>query len=820
MLAEGEIMTAESTASTTLTLPVLPLDDEVVLPGMVVPLDLSDAEVRAAVEAAQSAVTSEASGGKPRVLLVPRIDGAYAAIGTLGRIEQVGRLSDGDPGALIRGLGRVRIGSGTTGPGAALWVEGTPVEETVPDPLPGSVGELVTAYKALATSWLRKRGAWQVVDRVTGIDDVPTLADNAGYLPFLTGEQKRQLLETTDPVARLKYATDVLRSHLAEQDVAESLAKEVQEGVDKQQREFLLRRQLEAVRKELAQLNGDPEDEGDDYRARVEAADLPAEVRKAALKEVEKLERASDQSPEGSWIRTWLDTVLELPWNERTEDAYDIAGAKRVLDADHAGLEDVKERITEYLAVRKRRAERGPGPESAGASGRRAGGAVLALVGPPGVGKTSLGESVARAMGRTFVRVALGGIRDEAEIRGHRRTYVGALPGRIVRAIKEAGSMNPVVLLDEIDKVGSDYRGDPSAALLEVLDPAQNHTFRDHYLEVELDLSDVVFLATANVLEAIPAPLLDRMELVRLDGYTEDEKVVIARDHLLPRQLERAGLAPGEVAVTDDALRKLAGEYTREAGVRDLERSVARLLRKVAAQHELGERELPFTVAPDGLRPLIGRPHHVPESAQDPAERRTAVPGVVTGLAVTGAGGDVLYVEASLADAETGASGLTLTGQLGDVMKESAHIALSFLRSHGAELELPVGDLKERGVHLHVPAGAVPKDGPSAGITMTTALASLLSGRPVRPDVAMTGEVSLTGRVLPIGGVKQKLLAAHRAGLTTVILPQRNAPDLDDVPAEVLEALDVHPVADVRQVLELALTPAANGARPVVPVAA
>ncbi|MCZ0971795.1 endopeptidase La [Streptomyces albulus] len=813
-------MTAESTASTTLTLPVLPLDDEVVLPGMVVPLDLSDAEVRAAVEAAQSAATSGASGGKPRVLLVPRIDGAYAAIGTLGRIEQVGRLSDGDPGALIRGLGRVRIGSGTTGPGAALWVEGTPVEETVPDPLPGSVGELVTAYKALATSWLRKRGAWQVVDRVTGIDDVPTLADNPGYLPFLTSEQKLRLLETTDPVDRLKYAADVLRSHLAEQDVAESIAKDVQEGVDKQQREFLLRRQLEAVRKELAQLNGDPEDEGDDYRARVEAADLPAEVRKAALKEVEKLERASDQSPEGSWIRTWLDTVLELPWNERTEDAYDIAGAKRVLDADHAGLEDVKERITEYLAVRKRRAERGPGPESAGGSGRRAGGAVLALVGPPGVGKTSLGESVARAMGRTFVRVALGGIRDEAEIRGHRRTYVGALPGRIVRAIKEAGSMNPVVLLDEIDKVGSDYRGDPSAALLEVLDPAQNHTFRDHYLEVELDLSDVVFLATANVLEAIPAPLLDRMELVRLDGYTEDEKVVIARDHLVPRQLERAGLAPGEVAVTDDALRRLAGEYTREAGVRDLERSVARLLRKVAAQHELGERELPFTVVPDALRPLIGRPHHIPESAQDPAERRTAVPGVVTGLAVTGAGGDVLYVEASLADPETGASGLTLTGQLGDVMKESAHIALSFLRSHGAELELPVGDLKERGVHLHVPAGAVPKDGPSAGITMTTALASLLSGRPVRPDVAMTGEVSLTGRVLPIGGVKQKLLAAHRAGLTTVILPKRNEPDLDDVPAEVLEALDVHPVADVRQVLELALTPAANGERPVVPVAA
>ncbi|MFE7115180.1 endopeptidase La, partial [Streptomyces sp. NPDC057654] len=795
-----------ASTSTPLTLPVLPLDDEVVLPGMVVPLDLSDNDVRAAVEAAQAAARSGgSSGGKPKVLLVPRVDGTYAAVGTLGTVEQVGRLSDGDPGALIRGVHRVRIGAGTTGPGAALWVEGVQIEESSPDaPVPGAVAELMKEYKALATSWLRKRGAWQVVDRVQQIDDVSQLADNSGYSPFLTIQQRVELLETADPVARLRLAVSWLSDHLAEQDVAESIAKDVQEGVDKQQREFLLRRQLEAVRKELSELNGDPEDEGDDYRARVEAADLPDDVRKAALKEVDKLERSSDQSPEGSWIRTWLDTVLELPWNERTEDAYDIAGAKGVLDADHAGLEDVKERITEYLAVRKRRADRG-----LGLVGGRRGGAVLALVGPPGVGKTSLGESVAHAMGRKFVRVALGGVRDEAEIRGHRRTYVGALPGRIVRAVKEAGSMNPVILLDEIDKVGSDFRGDPAAALLEVLDPAQNHTFRDHYLEVELDLSDVVFLATANVLEAIPEALLDRMELVRLDGYTEDEKVTIARDHLLKRQLERAGLGDDEVVLEDEALRKLAGEYTREAGVRNLERSVARLLRKVAAQHELGERELPFTVGADDLRGLIGRPHHTPESAQDPAERRTAVPGVVTGLAVTGAGGDVLYVEASLADAESGAAGLTLTGQLGDVMKESAQIALSFLRSHGAELELPVGDLKERGVHLHVPAGAVPKDGPSAGVTMTTALASLLSGRQVRPDVAMTGEVSLTGRVLPIGGVKQKLLAAHRAGITTVVIPKRNEPDLDDVPAEILDRLDVHPVSDVRQVLELALQPAA-----------
>ncbi|MEV8589400.1 endopeptidase La [Streptomyces sp. NPDC051180] len=796
-------MASESMASVPLTLPVLPLDDEVVLPGMVVPLDLSDTEVRAAVEAAQAAARPGA--GKPRVLLVPRVDGTYAGTGVLGIVEQVGRLSDGDPGALIRGIGRVRIGAGTTGPGAALWVEGGTVEEILPDPLPGSVTELVKEYKALATSWLKKRGAWQVVDRVQQIDGVGALADNSGYSPFLTVEQKVALLETADPVARLRLAAAQLREHLAEQDVAETIAKDVQEGVDKQQREFLLRRQLDAVRKELRDLNGEAEgDESDDYRARVEAADLPEKVREAALKEVEKLERSSDQSPEGSWIRTWLDTVLELPWNERTEDRYDIRGARAVLDAEHAGLDDVKERITEYLAVRKRRSDRG-----LGVVGGRRGGAVLALVGPPGVGKTSLGESVAHAMGREFVRVALGGVRDEAEIRGHRRTYVGALPGRIVRAIKEAGTLNPVVLLDEIDKVGSDFRGDPAAALLEVLDPAQNHTFRDHYLEVELDLSDVVFLATANVLEAIPEALLDRMELVRLDGYTEDEKVVIARDHLLPRQLERAGLESGEVVLEDASLRKLAGEYTREAGVRTLERSIARLLRKIAAQHELGDRELPFTVGPEDLRELIGRPHHVPESAQDPAERRTAVPGVATGLAVTGAGGDVLFVEASLADPETGAAGLTLTGQLGDVMKESAQIALSFLRSHGAELELPVTGLKDRGVHIHFPAGAVPKDGPSAGVTMTTALASLLSGRLVRTDVAMTGEVSLTGRVLPIGGVKQKLLAAHRAGITTVVIPKRNEADLDDVPAEILEKLEVHPVTDVRQVLEIALAPAA-----------
>ncbi|WP_406299145.1 endopeptidase La [Embleya sp. NBC_00888] len=791
----------------TLTLPVLPLDDVVVLPGMVVPLELDDAETRAAVDAARAAAGRSAGPGirsesKARVLLVPRDDGQYPAVGTLGVIEQVGRLPGGESVVVVRGESRVRIGTGTTGPGAALWVEATRVADVEADE---HTHELAREYKALVTTVLGKRGAWQVVDHVQALEDPSDLADNSGYAPYLTLQQKIEVLQTVDVQERLTKVVGWTRDHLAELDVAETIRKDVQEGMDKQQREFLLKQQLAAVRKELNELNGTPDSEEEDYRARVEAANLPEKVLAAALKEVDKLEHASDASPEGGWIRTWLDTVLEMPWNERSEDAYDIAEARAILDADHSGLVDVKERIVEYLAVRKRREERG-----LGVVGGRRSGAVLALVGPPGVGKTSLGESVARAMGRSFVRVALGGVRDEAEVRGHRRTYVGALPGRIVRAIKEAGSMNPVVLLDEIDKVGSDYRGDPTAALLEVLDPAQNHTFRDHYLEVELDLSDVVFLATANVLETIPEPLLDRMELVRLDGYTEDEKVVIARDHLIKRQLDKAGLDDTEVSFTEDALRLLAGEYTREAGVRTLERSIARVLRKVAARQALDADAHPLPIAVDAgdLRDYLGRPRHTPESLLSKAEQRTAVPGVATGLAVTGAGGDVLYIEASLADAETGGTGLTLTGQLGDVMKESAQIALSYLRSRGAELEVPVGDLKDRGVHIHVPAGAVPKDGPSAGVTMTTALVSLLTGRPVRSDVAMTGEVSLTGRVLPIGGVKQKLLAAERAGVTTVLIPKRNEADLDDVPEEILSRLTVHAVADVREVLELALEPA------------
>jgi ATP-dependent Lon protease len=784
--------------SDALSLPVLPLDDTVVLPTMVVPVDTSGTEARAAIEAAQiSAGADGAAKATPQVLLVLRVDGKYSSVGTLGAVEQIGRLPSGEPAAAIRGLSRVRIGSGTVGPGAALWVEGT-VE--VEPPASARAHELAREYRGLAATILQKRGAWQVVDVLQRITDPSALADSAGYATYLTLEQRKELLETIDPEARLDRLTGWARDQIAELDVAETIQNDVREGMEKQQREFLLRQQLAAIRKELSELSGEPGSEEEDYRARIEAADLPAKVTEAALKEAGKLERSSDASPEAGWIRTWLDTVLEIPWNERTGDAYDIEGARAILDADHAGLDDVKDRIIEYLAVRKRRSDKG----LTLVGGRRSG-AVLALAGPPGVGKTSLGESVARAMGRKFARVALGGVRDEAEIRGHRRTYVGALPGRIVRAIRESGSMNPVILLDEVDKLGADYRGDPTAALLEVLDPAQNHTFRDHYLEVELDLSDVLFIATANMAEAIPEPLLDRMELIGLDGYTEDEKVTIARMHLLPRQLERAGLDGDDVTFTNDALRRVAAEYTREAGVRALERGISRVLRKIAAQLAAATATLPVTVGPADLHGYLGHPRHTPESAE-----RTAVPGVATGLAVTGAGGDVLFIEASLADPETGTTGVTLTGQLGDVMKESAQIALSYLRSHGAELELPVSDLKDRGVHVHVPAGAVPKDGPSAGVTMTTALASLLSGRLVRSDVAMTGEVSLTGRVLPIGGVKQKLLAAHRAGITTVLIPKRNEPDLEDVPENVRAALEIHPVSDVREVLDLALESATS----------
>ena len=765
------------------TLPLLPLKSGVVLPGMVFTMALESDEAKAAVEAARSA------GG--RLLLVPHIEGRFASVGVIAEVMEEGDLPGGLPAVAVRGDGRAVIGTGVPGTGDALWVEAEPLAE--PEPTP-AVNELAREYRAVLENILHSRGAGRIAAQLREITEPSRLADVSGYSPDLSLTQKVEVLETLDVEARLRLVLGWARDTLADLALREKIKTDVEEGMEKTQREFLLRRQLDAIRKELGQISGDGDEaDPDDYRAKLEGRELPEHVRKAVEREVDKLERTSDQSPETGWIRTWLDTVLELPWGVESEDRLDIPEASRILEADHDGLEDVKERILEHLAVRKLQAERGLTPVDG-----RGSGAILTLVGPPGVGKTSLGESVANALGRKFVRISLGGVRDEAEIRGHRRTYVGAQPGRLVRALREAGTMNPVIVLDEVDKIGSDYRGDPSSALLEVLDPAQNHTFRDHYLEVDLDLSRVLFIATANVSDTIPGPLLDRMEVIRIDGYTESEKVSIAKHHLVDRQLTRTALRPDEVQISDDALRAVVADYTREAGVRNLERELGKMLRKVATKLASGERTAPVVVEADDVRGWLGRPHFFFEAAD-----RTSVPGVVTGLAVTGAGGDVLFVEASVSD---GSEGLTLTGQLGDVMKESAEIALSYVRSHAGELGIDPGAFAGKRFHVHVPAGAVPKDGPSAGVTMTTALVSLLRGVPVRASVGMTGEVTLQGRVLPIGGVKQKVLAAHRAGLTEVVLPERNGNDLEDVPEEVRQVMTFHLAATIADVLAPALS--------------
>ncbi len=782
----------------TLTLPVLPLGTGVLLPGMVVTIALETEEANAAADAV---------GDDGQLLVVPRAGtSAYAPVGTVAHIEDSGELPNGRRALVVRGLYRAEIGVGVPGSGTALWVQATPAEEANLDT--ARAFELAREYKAAVAAILESRGLGGLVAMVRDTTEPAAVADLAGYSQDLSIDQKLAVLRTLDVEARLALVIGFAKDVLAEASVRESIRRDVNEGMEKTQREYLLRQQLAAIKKELGDGDADAGDL-DRFEAIVDDELVPEQVRKAVERELRRLERTSEQSPEHGWIRTWLDTIADLPWTNRADDQLDVAEARRILDADHEGLDDVKERIVEHLAIRKRRSDRklvavsdvsGRAGGAKEAGGRRGAGAIVTLVGPPGVGKTSLGESVARAMGRPFVRVALGGVRDEAEIRGHRRTYVGAMPGRIARAIKEAGVLNPVVMLDEVDKLGSDWRGDPSSALLEVLDPAQNHTFRDHYLEVDLDLSDVMFIVTANVIETIPGPLLDRMELVRLDGYTEDEKVAIARDHLVARQLDRNALDAAEVALGDDALRVVVSDYTREAGVRNLEREIGKLLRKVATAISAGEQEAPVAVrdAAD-VRRWLGRPKFFFE-----APERTSVPGVATGLAVTGIGGDVLFVEATSMPG-AGDSALPLTGQLGDVMKESATIALSYVRSHADELGIDASAFEGKRFHVHVPAGAVPKDGPSAGVTMTSALVSLLTGVPVRGVVGMTGEVTLQGKVLPIGGVKQKVLAAHRAGLTEVILPARNGPDLEDVPEAVREQMTFHLASDIGQVLAVAL---------------
>jgi ATP-dependent Lon protease len=751
------------------TLLLIPLDDTVVFPNMSVTLPIS-------------------TGGDERVLLAPRHDGDFASVGVVAQVEDQVRLPGGLRAVALTGLHRATIGAAQAGTEGELRVA---VEEHPDDaPPPVKTRELEREYRAVIEEKLDLRGDdGRVSAFLRSITEPGALADSCGYSPDISFENKVRLLETLDVVERLELALELQREALAEAQVRQRIRDDVESGTQKQQREYFLRKQMDSIRKELGEGEDDVVEE---YRRKIDDAGMPDAVREQAERELGRLERMGDATGESSMIRTYLDWLITVPWSKRSDETLDPVHAREVLDADHAGLEDVKERITEYLAVRKLRQDRGIETD-------KRSGAILTLIGPPGTGKTSIGESIARATGREFVRMSLGGVRDEAEIRGHRRTYIGALPGRLVRALRDAGTMNPVIMLDEVDKVGADWRGDPSSALLEVLDPAQNHSFRDHYLDVELDLSHVLFIATANVADTIPGPLLDRMEVIRFDGYTTAEKVAIARGYLWPRQLERNGLKPDEVSVDDDVLNTVITEYTREAGVRQLERELGTMLRKTATRIASGEVSGPVDIDAAAMRDALGKQKFFQEAAI-----RTAVPGVATGLAVTGAGGDVLFVEAT---AVPGGHDLELTGQLGEVMKESAKIALSYVRGHAAELGIEPGAFEDKGFHVHVPAGAIPKDGPSAGVTMVTALASLMSGRTVRHTVGMTGEVTLQGRVLPIGGLKQKVLAAHAAGLTTVILPERNRADLEDVPEDVRKQMDFHPVMTIDEVLNVALEP-------------
>jgi ATP-dependent Lon protease len=809
---------------------LIPLDDTVVFPNMGITLTID-------------------VGEDERVVLVPRHDNEFLEVGTIAEVSEQIRLPGGARAVALSGEHRALVGAAQTGPEGELRVE---VDER-PDetPVDKRTRELEREYRATVEEILELRGDdGRIAAFLRAIAEPGALADSAGYSPTISYDQKVELLRTIDVTERLALAVSLQRDSLAELQVRKRIREDVQEGAEKQQREYFLRKQMDSIRKELGE---DDASVAHEYQTKIEDADMPADVKEQALKELARLERMGEQTGESSMIRTYLDWLIAVPWGKRSEEHLDPDAARAVLDADHAGLEDVKDRVVEYLAVRKLRQDRGieADPKS---------GAILTLIGPPGTGKTSIGESIARATGREFVRMSLGGVRDEAEIRGHRRTYIGALPGRLVRALRDAGTMNPVILLDEVDKVGADWRGDPSAALLEVLDPAQNHSFRDHYLDVELDLSQVMFLATANVADTIPGPLLDRMEVIRFDGYTSEEKLAIAKGYLWPRQRDRNGLRENEVEVSDDVLRTIISDYTREAGVRNLERNLGTILRKTATriasslpsvkapdagQEQAGagtngsltaalaaqdgateEKQvkkakapkrakgkgavkLPVQIDLEAVRDALGRQKFFQESAA-----RTATPGVATGLAVTGAGGDVLFVEAtSMKGGGHAGNGLVLTGQLGDVMKESARIALSYVRGHAEELGIEEAAFENREFHVHVPAGAIPKDGPSAGVTMVTALASLLSGRPVKHTVGMTGEVTLQGRVLPIGGLKQKVLAAHAAGLTDVILPERNRGDLDDIPEEVAAQMTFHPVMTVQEVLDRALEPARDVAR-------
>ena len=778
-------------------LPMLPLRNTVAYPFSVLPLVVGIPRSVKLIE--------DALQGNRLIGLISMKDGSIEEplpgqvyeIGTVAMIHRVVRAPDNTLQVVVQGLERLKV---------EYWLGAEPYLRAhislAPDMVPQDV-ELEALERSLR----------ELAQEVIALS--PNMPEDAGkfldqvqdprYLAYLISANSRLEVAEGQKILEMDNVKDKFRAlmvHLTREKEVLTLGQKIQsearEEMDKAQREYYLRQQLRAIQKELGEAD-ESQVAADDYRKKIEDAGLPEEAKKEALRELKRLEGMPPQAAEHSVIKTYLDWLIELPWNKLSEDQLDIVHARQVLDEDHYDLQEVKDRILEFLAVRKLVQERGvraePGEEE---KVSEAMGAILCFVGPPGVGKTSLGQSIARALGRKFTRMSLGGMRDEAEIRGHRRTYIGALPGRIIQAIKRAGTRNPVFMLDEVDKIGSDWRGDPSSALLEVLDPAQNHAFRDHYLDVDFDLSDVIFITTANTLETIPPPLRDRMEIIQLDGYTEYEKIKIAQGFLVPRQVKANGLREGEVTFSEEALRKTVQDYTREAGVRNLERQIGTICRKSAVKIAAGEVQT-IAVTPEIVREYLKR-----ERFESEASEAIEIPGIATGLAVTAVGGDILFIEATRM---RGKGGLTLTGQLGDVMRESAQIAHSYVRSKAQALGVNADIFEQTDVHIHVPAGAVPKDGPSAGITMVTAMSSLFSGRPVRSDVGMTGEVTLRGRVLPIGGVKMKVLAAHRAGLTTVILPKRNERDLEDLPDDVRQAMTFVPVDRIDEALAVALLP-------------
>jgi len=792
---------SEQSVSIPKELPILPLRDTVAFPFSVIPLAVGIARSVKLVEDAMQADNLVGLVASKDATIEEPLPGQVHEIGTVARILRVVRGQDGTMQVVVQGLERFRV---------LHWISSEQYLRARITPAPEIV-ESDLEIEALMAS-LRELGR-EVVELSPNIPNeaarfLATITDPR-YLAYLVAANGQLESSEAQRVLEMDSVKEKLRALIAQLghqkevlSLGQKIRTEAKEEMEKDQREYFLRQQMKAIQKELGEMD-DSSSLITEYTEKIAKANLPEEARKEAERELKRVSGMPPQAAEHSMIKTYLDWMVELPWSVSSEDQLDVVNARKVLDEDHYDLQEVKDRIIEFLAVRKLFKERGIQKDRAedGKTGK-AMGAILCFVGPPGVGKTSLGQSIARALGRKFTRMSLGGMRDEAEIRGHRRTYIGSMPGRVMQAIKRAGTRNPVFMLDEIDKVGSDWRGDPSSALLEVLDPAQNGTFRDHYLNVDFDLSDVMFVTTANQLEPIPAPLRDRMEIIHLDGYTEHEKVKIAQEHLVKRQLAANGLREGEVVFTEDALRKIVQDYTREAGVRNLERQVGAICRKsvakIAAGGETGTSGAAVEITPDVVRELLRK-----EKFESETSESIEIPGIATGLAVTPVGGDILFIEATRMK---GKGDFTLTGQLGDVMRESARIALSYVRSKAVELGVDPDTFAQTDLHIHVPAGATPKDGPSAGVAMTMAIASLFSGRPVRGDVGMTGEVTLRGRVLPIGGVKMKVLAAHRAGLTTVILPKRNERDLEDLPQDVRSKMSFVLVEKIDDALKAALT--------------